>query len=87
MVFYVFFTNLNKLKMGKNLSMKQASYSQWATKVCMLLGCLILFSFSGFGGGTSPKFDEKTPLNLKFEKATMLQVLNTLKKETSLDFV
>lgn len=73
--------------MGKNLSMKQASYSQWATKVCMLLGCLILFSFSGFGGGTSPKFDEKTPLNLKFEKATMLQVLNTLKKETSLDFV
>ena len=67
--------------------MKQASYSQWATKVCMLLGCLILFSFSGFGGGTSPKFDEKTPLNLKFEKATMLQVLNTLKKETSLDFV
>ena len=52
--------------MGKNLSMKQASYSQWATKVCMLLGCLILFSFSGFGGGTSPKFDEKTPLNLKF---------------------
>ena len=84
MVFYVFFTNLNKLKMGKNLSMKQASYSQWATKVCMLLGCLILFSFSGFGGGTSPKFDEKTPLNLKFEKATMLQVLNALKKETSL---
>ena len=73
--------------MGKNLSMKQASYSQWATKVCMLLGCLILFSFSGFGGGTSPKFDEKTPLNLKFEKATMLQVLNALKKETSLDFV
>ena len=26
-------------------------------------------------------------MNLKFEKATMLQVLNALKKETSLDFV
>ena len=67
--------------------MKFANKYRWIPRVCLLFCCLILHSLSGFCDSPSPKFDEKTPLNLKFENATMLQVLNTLKKETSLDFV
>ena len=73
--------------MKMNLSLKSGDKLRRMFKVCLSLCCILLFSFSGFCDSLSRKYDEKTPLNLKFEKATMLQVLNTLKKETSLDFV
>ena len=73
--------------MELNLSLKSGNKPRWAFKICLSLCCILLFSLSGFCDVSAQKYDEKTPLNLKFEKASMLQVLNTLKKETSLDFV
>lgn len=73
--------------MKMNLSLKSSNGLRRMPKICLSLCCILLFSLSGFSDSLAQRYDEKTPLNLKFEKATMLQVLNTLKKETSLDFV
>lgn len=73
--------------MKRSLPLKLDDKYRNMLRVCLLLCCSLFFSLSGFCDSSAQKFDEKTPLNLKFEKATMLQVLNALKKETALNFV